>query len=190
MKASGRIMVVMLGGALAAVTTWFVMRQPASTPHKNPMAAAKVKSVARDASRKPGVWVARRLADGANYAEPPASAGAPVVASIQMAGQPVRNLTPNQVGAFPRVIVRPGEKISAEVTWPAAAADDEVLIQMEDGGQLDNGAMAKMVKLDARKALTFEVNVSAETGMHRVALNQGEDRKVLEFWVAETAAVQ
>ncbi|TAN37221.1 MAG: hypothetical protein EPN23_06400 [Verrucomicrobia bacterium] len=183
MKRSGQIMLVVIGGAMAALAAWWIMRPP-------PQVTVKVKAVTRSVPKPQGTWVRQQQVGGGNYGETPAVSGAPAIARVQVAGQPVRELIPNQEGAFPQVPVRPGEKIMAEVTWPEAKAGDEVLIQMEDGGTLGAGAMSQAALLNEHKGVAFEVHAPVEAGTCRVALSRGEDRKVLEFEVVEGTTIQ
>jgi len=50
--------------------------------------------------------------------------------------------------------------------------------------------MSEMAKLDIRKRVMFSVQAPAEAGLCRVALNQGADRKVLEFEVGAATTNQ
>lgn len=189
MKRSGQIMLVVIGGALAALAAWWVMWPSAKLARPTTSVAAKTKAFVRATTKAQKVWVPKQSASSAGYAEAPEVSGAPAWARIQVAGQPSRSLTPNQVGAFPLLAVPSGAQIAAEVTWPEAKAGDEVLIQMEDGGTLGAGAMSQEAFLNEHKGVVFEVRVPVEAGTCRVALSRGEDRKVLEFEVVEETTV-
>ena len=114
--------------------------------------------------------------------------GEMVAAMVNASGRKY-SLTPNQVGNFDRVRVQPQEKIPVTISYPGGVAGETVVIQAEDGGQFEDGGMAREVQLDAQRTLAFLFQVTNEPGEHRVTLRKGNDVKVLEFWVGEELPV-
>ncbi len=100
------------------------------------------------------------------------------------------NLSPNEVGMFPRVLVPANGKIQISVAYPEGTPNDPLVIQAEDGGLLDNGTVVKQGKLDSNKVISFEFQTNAQDGVYRVTLRKGTDEKRLDFWVGEELALQ
>jgi hypothetical protein len=159
---------------------------PASAP---PLAAlpaeAPTKLVAREVGPDPaqvGPWADGNVAG--IYRD-----GVPAEASVTVAGRTFPGLLANEVGAFPRVYV--GAEARAEVTvhYPEATPGETIQAQMIDGGTLGE-APARQLTLDAAGRISFPMITSAHAGKHRVFLNYGGDRKVLNLWVGAPLPVQ
>jgi hypothetical protein len=112
------------------------------------------------------------------------------VARVTVVGGGAQELTPNTLGLFPRVVVQVSEKVPVTVTYAAAEPGETVVIQMLDGGTLDNGTLSKVMQLDANRAVDFAAIMSVQEGVHRVALTCGADRKELEFWAGAEPPVK
>ena len=100
------------------------------------------------------------------------------------------NLTPNESGLFPRVLVPANDKIQISVAYPEGDPGDSLVIQAEDGGLLDNGTVVKASKLDQNKIISFEFQTNGHDGTYRVTLRKGLDEKRLDFWVGEEEQLQ
>ena len=97
---------------------------------------------------------------------------------------------PNSLGMFPRVQVDISAKIPVHLLYPEAEVGETVVLQMLDGGTLDNGKISKVVQLDANKTVDFAAIISVQEGVHRVALTRGGERQELEFWAGEEPPVR
>ena len=114
---------------------------------------------------------------------------ADIHARIEVAGKSSQNLLPNELGIFPRVLASAGEKIPVAITYEDGEPGDSVVVQVVDGGGLDDGVMAKVLHLNNSKSVAFTAGMSMQDGIHRVSLLKGGERKMLEFWVGAEPAV-
>ena len=74
--------------------------------------------------------------------------------------------------------------VAIRVHYPKGALNQEVHMQVEDGGQiLETKSIAHKGKLDKGNELTFNFQVTSQLGIYRISLRQGDDVKVLQFWV-------
>jgi hypothetical protein len=94
-----------------------------------------------------------------------------------------RTMTPNEIGHFPRVYIKPSQEVPVELTFPEGRKDDPVAVQLEDGGGLDGRLAAKVYKLDDLGKVAFKFRASAEEGVYRVVVRKDADVRVLDFWV-------
>lgn len=107
---------------------------------------------------------------------------APVEVVIRAGGEEHRPSS-NELGYFERVYLQPREKASVSLTWPEAQPGDKVVMEVEDGGELDNGKALQQQALDGSGSLQFAFQASQYDGIHRVVLRRGRQMKVLDFWV-------
>ena len=99
------------------------------------------------------------------------------------------DLAPNQLGVFQRVYVGARSQIAVKVDYPKAVNGDPVIIQVQDGGQLDNGTVVQKGEIkDGNVAFNFRATENA--GIHRVSLRKGSDVKTLDFWVGPPLPVR
>jgi hypothetical protein len=69
-------------------------------------------------------------------------------------------VSPNHAGAFDRISnVQPLATIPIEVTYPAGKVGQSVLIEVLDGGVLDNGKQVEIVRVDFTRRLSFHFQV-------------------------------
>ncbi len=115
--------------------------------------------------------------------------GTRVAAKVKV-GSKNFNLSPNEAGMFPRVLVPANGKIQISVAYPEGTPNDPLVIQAEDGGLLDNGTVVKQGKLDSNKVISFEFQTNVQEGVYRITLRKGTDEKRLDFWVGEELALQ
>lgn len=113
---------------------------------------------------------------------PATLAGIMAVASVQTGEQKFR-LTPNQAGRFNRVRVKPSTPFPVEVAYSEGEPGQNVVVEVEDGGELGNGNGVEVVKLDTQRRVNFSFKADATPGKYQVVLRKGVDEKVLEFWV-------
>ena len=113
----------------------------------------------------------------------PATEGetADVFVRVGSSGQKL-HLTPNQGREYPRVYVTEGETIQVRVEFSQSEPGSPVSISPQDGGSLA-GHAAKMIVLDAQRALAFDFTASRNPGTHRVKLvTQRGEAHLLDFW--------
>jgi cytoskeletal protein RodZ len=110
-------------------------------------------------------------------------------ASVSVNGKDYQ-LTPNQLGSFPRVLVEPSSTTHVKIAYPQAHAGDSVVVETEDGGQLDNSKMANIATLDDKLTLQFNFQTTSQSGIYHVTLRNGADVKVLNFWAGAEPLVR
>ena len=133
------------------------------------------------------------LAAGGDSREPLKGARSGTSSTAELGGTPIRavveqngrrtNLAPDAMGNFPRVLLKPHERVKVAVSYPDGAPDEPVVLQSEDGGQLDQGDTVKQLRLDASRSVVFEFESDRADGIYRVTSRKGFDEKRLEFWV-------
>jgi hypothetical protein len=105
-------------------------------------------------------------------------------------GTQALDLTPDQVGVFPRVYLEPAQKVAVVAEWPEARTGARVVASIEDGGSLSGGQRVLPLDLDGRSSAAFDFRAGMTPGIYRVTLRQGADAKTLEFWVGPEPALQ
>jgi hypothetical protein len=134
------------------------------------------------------------LPPGTNRAENlPAAAGDGPLTTAEPEGQRTlakisnqgveRTMTPNEIGHFPRVYIKPSQEVPVELSFPEGRKDDPVAVQLEDGGGLDGRLPAKTYKLDELGKVAFTFRANADEGVYRVVVRKDSDIRVLDFWV-------
>lgn len=121
----------------------------------------------------------------ATRASAPAIQGETTTARVTTPDNNTYSLTPNQVSNFERVYVSERDVVSAEVTYPRAREGQIVVVQVLDGGKLENGLPTKKVELGSNRTVSLQFQVTENRGMHRVRLTRGTDEKILDLWVGE-----
>lgn len=107
-----------------------------------------------------------------------------VISSSDKSGQ----LTPNQTGAFPTVVIIPNGKAEITLTYPELGQGTEVKLYCPDGGTID-GEPSTTRSLSGSGALSFEWEGNDNLGRHTIHCVAGseEDLKVISFWVGPRA---
>lgn len=97
-------------------------------------------------------------------------------------------LSPNQVGAFPTVVIIPNGKAEVTLSYPELSEGTEVKLYCPDGGTID-GEASSTRKLSGGGTLSFEWEGNDNLGRHTVHCVAGpnEDEKVISFWVGPRA---
>ncbi|HEY5893346.1 MAG TPA: hypothetical protein VIT91_08960 [Chthoniobacterales bacterium] len=103
------------------------------------------------------------------------------VAAVSYAGRKY-SLQPTQYGFFDRVLIGPSAKVPVQVTYPDGEPGEKVIVEVEDGGQLDNNSILAVQALDDEKRLAFVFQATDQTGIFRITLRKGDDVKTLNFW--------
>jgi hypothetical protein len=94
------------------------------------------------------------------------------------------NLTPNQMGTFDLVPdIQPMQKIPVEIAYPQGRSGEKVIIEVMDGGSIDDNKKVKVVQLNSGNKISFNFQVASDPGMYRVTLRKGEDVKEIQLWV-------
>jgi hypothetical protein len=120
---------------------------------------------------------------------PVAYSGAFVAAAVRVDGKDY-HLTPNQVGNFPRIDVKTKDTIHVQVAYPQGQPGDAVVVESEDGGSLDGKKTANITTLDSQQAVEFNFHTTEQPGIYHVALRNGADVKVLNFWAGPEPVVR
>ncbi len=94
-------------------------------------------------------------------------------------------VSPNQVGSFPEISVRPQTLVGVEVTYIAGLANEAVALTALEGGTFGNGKTTQDLTLDSFKKASFSFAAGSGRGLYRVSVRKGTDIKLLEFWVGE-----
>ena len=118
-------------------------------------------------------------------AQRPFSPGEPASAWVTVGGVHTPLLSPNQVGAFPRVYLPQGGQADVQVQLPEAAAGDQVVVAVEDGGDLANGKPAEAFTLDESRQIAFQFQASQSLGNFRVSVRHGAQTKIVTFWAGD-----
>lgn len=96
----------------------------------------------------------------------------------------IYQLKPNQLGFFDQVSnIQPLQVVPVEVSYPQGKVGEKVILAAEDGGRFDNGKMFSSAELDAQKKISFNFQVSDQSGIFHVSLRKGNDIKVIQLWV-------
>lgn len=96
-------------------------------------------------------------------------------------GTNAKRLLPSEYGLFPSQAIGFNDTVSVKVEFPSGSAGDLVIVQAEDGGQIDGIAPVARKTLDSQRALAFTFTSTAEGGIYRITLRNGFDEKRLEF---------
>ena len=113
----------------------------------------------------------------------------PAAATVTLNGIS-RDLEPNAIGCFPRMLIAAEGSASVLVSYPNARLGDQLVIQCEDGGSIDHGPSVKRAELDAAGRVAFQFSAGAPEGIYRVLLRWGLDEKHLEFWAGPELALK
>ena len=113
----------------------------------------------------------------------------PAAATVTLDGVS-KQLEPNAIGCFPRMLIATEGRASVLVSYPNATPGDPLVIQCEDGGTLDNGLIVKRAEVDAGGRVSFQFSAGVPEGIYRVLLRKGLDEKHLEFWAGPELALK
>lgn len=97
-------------------------------------------------------------------------------------------LTPNQEGAFPTVVIIPNGEATITLSYPELSEGSLVKLYCPDGGTIDGEASATRI-LDGTGRLSFQWEGNSNLGRHTVHCFAGpnDDEKVISFWVGPRA---
>ncbi len=106
-------------------------------------------------------------------------------ARVEVGGKVADALVANEFGEFPKVYIRPSERVSVRVWFPDAAEGSRVVAQVEDGGQFAGGQRVAVLNLDAKREVSFDFTAGEEAGIYRIALRRGPDWKYVQLWAQQ-----
>lgn len=131
-----------------------------------------------------GVVASKQLeikADASDFGVPEVR-GEMAIATIETDGQR-RELRPNQIGEFPRVAAVVQQSIPLAISYPEGEPNQEVAVTVQDGGRIDEGQIARLLKLDTNRSIAFSFVTGQNDGIYRVSLRKGADTKTFSVWV-------
>jgi hypothetical protein len=82
-----------------------------------------------------------------------------------------------------RVNVRPNQTVNVSMQFSAARAGDQVVIQTLDGGNVGNAGDVPTVAAD--NSLQFTFQASADPGLNRIIVRDGNQEIGLQIWVVD-----
>jgi hypothetical protein len=119
----------------------------------------------------------------------PGYEGEPVTAYVAVPSTGKRvALTVNQLGEFPRLDTEPSETVEVRLAFARTEPGAQVAVVAQDGGRLHTGRLSGALAVDAERQIAFGFKVSANVGLHRIAVSTpvGEV-KTVEFWAGPPA---
>lgn len=91
---------------------------------------------------------------------------------------------PDQTGAFDLVPnILPMQKVPLEIAYPQGRSGEKVIIEVLDGGTLENNKKVKVLTLNSQKKISFNFQVARDPGIYRLTLRKGDDIKEVQLWV-------
>jgi hypothetical protein len=113
----------------------------------------------------------------------------PAAATVTLDGVS-KQLEPNVLGCFPRMLIATEGRASVLVSYPNATPGAPLVIQCEDGGTLDNGLIVKRSEVDTAGRVSFQFSAGVPEGIYRILIRKGLDEKHLEFWAGPELALK
>lgn len=108
--------------------------------------------------------------------------GKPLIVSVEVGVNQTPALVPNQIGEFPRVYVKPNQKVSIRLRFPEALPGAKAAVSVEDGGYVGDKKPASALVLDDNRESSFDFTAGADSGQYRVVVRQGADTRILVLW--------
>ncbi len=110
-------------------------------------------------------------------------------AVVEVRGKSYR-LTPNQIGSFQRINIQPRDKIAIQISYPQSQVGDPIMVEVEDGGTLDQKTKGRVIKLDEQKLAKFNFEATEYEGIYQLVVRNGADVKILNFWAGKEHALR
>jgi hypothetical protein len=120
----------------------------------------------------------------------PALVPGEMVAVQVVSGGKSCSLTPDQVGAFPKVNIDARQQVSVTASWPDGQAGQKVVVAAEDGGQVGGSNHPLAFTLDDQRQVAFDFTAGNGPGIYRVTLRKGPDVKTIQFWAGAELALK
>jgi len=89
---------------------------------------------------------------------------------------------PDEFGFFPRINIARGERVNVSVSYPEAQPGDLVIVQADDGGDINNDTPVGRFLIDQDRNVNFSFGSTEEGGIYRVTLRRGYEEKRLQFF--------
>ena len=89
--------------------------------------------------------------------------------------------TPDAV-FVPRVNTAVGARPVVRVKFRDGEPGEPVVVQVEDGGALENHALTQLARLDEQRQIQFAFQMTQNPGLFRVVVRKGGEAQTLEFW--------
>jgi hypothetical protein len=179
---SRRLVLYLSGGLIVVAIVWWWAGQrqtavPASTTGGGSSQAQRTTGRPSDSIPIPLVT---GTAARPRQATPPADA--PVTAQV-MVGEKRYVVQADGEGVFvPRVPTAIGARPAVRVAFPDGEPGEPVVVQVEDGGVLENNEPTKLAHLDERRQMEFALQMTRNPGLFRVVLRKGAETRTLQFW--------
>ena len=113
-----------------------------------------------------------------------------VRAVVGLADNKTVELTPNDLGLFPRVLLGKEQTVPISLTYSAAEPGEVLVISAEDGGQVNSSIPVQTVKLDENRQVNFRFTTTQNEGVFRVTLRRAAEQQQFDFWVGPEPVVQ
>lgn len=109
--------------------------------------------------------------------------GKPLFARMSVDAKQTPELRPNQIGEFPRVYIKPSQKVSISLRFPEAEPGAKASVAVEDGGFISDKKPAAALTLNELREGSFDFTAGSAGGQYRVVVRQGADTRILVLWV-------
>jgi hypothetical protein len=89
----------------------------------------------------------------------------------------------SRAGLFSMIASQPGQAIGIQLRFASGVADTSLVAEALDGGVIPQAQANSSLASDGTAAVQFQVG--SKSGLYRVALNQGGNVSLFQFWVAD-----
>ena len=118
---------------------------------------------------------------------PALAPGEPASAWVRVGALRTPDLSPNQLGTFPRVYLAADGQADVLVVLPEATRGDQVLAGELDGGTFANGQSVAALTVDEHHAVAFRFQAGQFPGTYRVSVRHAAQTKVVNLWMGDRA---
>lgn len=191
--------ILICAAAIIGTGVTFYVAQDAGEPAASPPPASSAAiekpgdAATESSSPAPSSPAAAIDTEGASQREPgaltdpistelPFCPGKPLIAQVEVGAKQTPALVPNQVGVFPRVYMKPNQKVEIRLRFPEAEPGARAAVSVEDGGYIGDQKPAAALTLDQNREGAFEFTSGTSHGQYRVVVRQGADTRILVLW--------
>ena len=104
----------------------------------------------------------------------------PSISSTVTTNEGIQENTPNGIGIFPEIKMKKGTKVRVRLAMEPNA---DAILQVLDGGQMNDSVDVLEIRADARGSAEFEYSPLLDEGTYRIAIDNGGEKKFLYFTV-------
>ena len=165
-----------------ASNTEIVKSQEVTQPSRHPNAPVADEPDTVDAEPTPKPRTSSELTDPISK-ELAHCPGKPLFARMSVDAKQTPELRPNQIGEFPRVYLKPSQKVSISLRFPEAEPGARAAVSVEDGGFIADKKPAAALTLNELREGSFDFTAGSAGGQYRVVVRQGADTRILVLWV-------